>query len=1529
MTEELFPLEQADAVFQQGDPVVQPPKKDPYKKKVWGILSSNFEDFKLSEDDFYKKLAADKTYANKVYDVLASSFEDFSKPKDKFIVDIYYEEPVKKKDGTKALGFSQYDFLNVGKPSSLTPLPLVGEYSQVQEPKAAPKVEEPIKVAPLIQVDETLDPIQLAQKTTKIETGKDDPYSVKLARGGFGDDWTESVKDLPKGYENHELFGTSNLLKQYKENPVGFARTVSSLKWQTALASAMLNKKNQIFATNIKNPKTENDVRYNEQNQVAIDNINDENQSFIDMQSYTGAGDKKQHFQQIVNLINKYIDNDEDRRKAIDNLRVDRGIDFGSLNDFSKFNKLQAEGSSKGLNAYELMGYDYLKYIDPQQAEFFRRTVMDIGEGELDATQFRAYEKNKRDLEKIGMNVMNSHVKEGLDSLIAKSKANGGVLSDSDYKLAQKYQNELDRIGINSNIIDSQVQNNNEDIELESAAQEAAGQRFSTPKTLYNILVNSFSNTGSGILHYIKSPVRMFQDESSSNRDLLTSQGMDMFTNQLVNLTSEKGLYKNSRLDISPELQDKIDQVKLSGKSQEEIIDDVKKLMSSNRDKWRTVKAEGSFNITPLSVATSVTRLGAEITPYIILEAVSGGGSTEGLVSKLAKTWAAVALTSYEGLVQSAMRNKDPNPEATALADITINTIAFTVGGIPSKIRAKAGTNTVVGKLINKMDDATIMKALEKRPKVLTDYLLQYGKRVGNAVVSSSKSAASMQAALAGAEILKGADVNSDFAKEQISQFLNFTLFGAIGLSAKKTPDFKAESRDALYLASQNPEALIRYTKEQIKSGKITSEQGEQIVNNINGAKKFYDNLPKTDANGKPFDDIQKSNLMFEQIKQSYLENKLGDVSGKEKQKIEKDLADTQDKIDEINSGTLLEDISKISKDKADARDKRIDELEEVISNHDAVLEEKGRGPLSDKARVELGRELEDLKLQKAEGAEPTSSLEELGKKTEKVPEYMDLGKFMAETNKPIEEVKPIEVKAKVEPVEVKAQNEPTKEPVIVVHGTGDNGFVLEHNEGIDKKGIVMPEDVRRTTVGQEDLTIEEKNELNKTGSLVKDNEALNNGDKKVSIFTKHSDSFGRSGGSRFDIVIPENNSSTAEGVKDVLDKLYDENLIKNRKGSEYIKEAVKRVKEYIDSNKTEAIKEEVKAEGKPEVKSEGAQLKSKRAGGVEPELPKGGTTVVTETGLTEKERQDKIEERKRQTKITEEVDKRNKLVQDTKSFYKHNKRQRNSSEGLRELNRLRIRARELGLEIDDRLESVIKKTGARRTKIKYNAKAEGDATIVDGKTLYERDSNTQKVFKELHDSGNILDFKDEFGTRLSDAQIDATIQDILDGIPSKRANRYLDKLEEAIKNDEFPIYDKGLGEYNPTYKDLMNIEKEVVGEPMDEVALNKFLNEESNLTPEQEQQLTDNIENLLHEYETEPQTGVEGEIQQTKPASKEGITAETKPIAENAGEVAKTEKKLEKAYKDLTNIEKRQIINSKFDKLLEELKIEKICPTD
>jgi len=87
----------------------EPVQEQPYKKKVFDILSSSFDDFKLGEQDFYKKLSTDKTYAGKVHDVLIENFSDFKKPKNEFINSLTFIEPVKKKDG--------------GAISSLTELP--------------------------------------------------------------------------------------------------------------------------------------------------------------------------------------------------------------------------------------------------------------------------------------------------------------------------------------------------------------------------------------------------------------------------------------------------------------------------------------------------------------------------------------------------------------------------------------------------------------------------------------------------------------------------------------------------------------------------------------------------------------------------------------------------------------------------------------------------------------------------------------------------------------------------------------------------------------------------------------------------------------------------------------------------------------------------------------------------------------------------------------------------------------------------------------------------------------------------------------------------------------------------------------------------------------------------------------------------------------------------------------------------------------------------------------------------------------
>jgi hypothetical protein len=356
------------------------------------------------------------------------------------------------------------------------------------------------------------------------------------------------------------------------------------------------------------------------------------------------------------------------------------------------------------------------------------------------------------------------------------------------------------------------------------------------------------------------------------------------------------------------------------------------------------------------------------------------------------------------------------------------------------------------------------------------------------------------------------------------------------------------------------------------------------------------------------------------------------------------------------------------------------------------------------------------------------------------------------------------------------------------------------------------------------------------------------------------------------------------------------------------------------------------------------------------------GERIVTVTGKTEPERQASIEQRKEQTTVKPQVLELNKLVQDARRFAKQYKPYKKSSQGLQELNSLRLRVRELvakypeleGIEL--KKEKIVRpsttkgsmgKMNVKRAVI-YNSKAEGDAIIEEGgKVLTDRNQNVQEIFEEFNNSNIFLDFKQDTGKRMSNTQLEATIQDILDGIPSKRANRYLDELEAAIAKNEIPLYDKTFGKEGvplEMLREATGVKREVVGEPMDEVSLMKFLDGESKLTPEEQAELTDNVENLLYEYEPEfepkaggqPKAGVETKIQPAEAKPEEGVPAKAEPTP-SAAKAEPIEKSLEDSYKELPKAEKvrkkaiEDIVDKNFDSILQQLKdknkIEKICP--
>lgn len=127
---------------------------------------------------------------------------------------------------------------------------------------------------------------------------------------------------------------------------------------------------------------------------------------------------------------------------------------------------------------------------------------------------------------------------------------------------------------------------------------------------------------------------------------------------------------------------------------------------------------------------------------------------------------------------------------------------------------------------------------------------------------------------------------------------------------------------------------------------------------------------------------------------------------------------------------------------------------------------------------------------------------------------------------------------------------------------------------------------------------------------------------------------------------------------------------------------------------------------------------------------------------------------------------------------------------------------------------------------------------------------------------------------------------------------------EESLEDQELEFYRR----YSLT-EDEIDAELALIEESLDIDGSDEY---DFNLPEE-------HINNLIEQYEAETKNKIE---QPTEGIKEEG----TKKISDRE---ASEQKKLEKSYKDLTNIEKRQIINSKFEELLKELKIEKICPTD
>ena len=300
-----------------------------------------------------------------------------------------------------------------------------------------------------------------------------------------------------------------------------------------------------------------------------------------------------------------------------------------------------------------------------------------------------------------------------------------------------------------------------------------------------------------------------------------------------------------------------------------------------------------------------------------------------------------------------------------------------------------------------------------------------------------------------------------------------------------------------------------------------------------------------------------------------------------------------------------------------------------------------------------------------------------------------------------------------------------------------------------------------------------------------------------------------------------------------------------------------------------------------------------------EPPTVEGGRKVATISGLTEEERVDRVEKRKKSTALTKEEVLNNDLVDLTNQL--------KTARGLEKANtQAKIRQKVLGLNAEAGFEkyrfdgvAVRKRTesktkGVRYTKINRTSRdSSGGAIKEDAVLLTDRSPEFTNIFEALVESPALeaLQVDRGDGTSMTKEQIQSALEDALDGIPSVAADNLLNTLEEGFNRGFFDLRAKDLGiEGTQTVQAMLDefigAEKEVVGEPMDEEALLKFLEEESKIELEEDIELLDNIENLITEYESEPtKTITKGEVSSTKTESETRVTEQPKPTESRKSE--------------------------------------------
>ena len=525
---------------------------------------------------------------------------------------------------------------------------------------------------------------------------------------------------------------------------------------------------------------------------------------------------------------------------------------------------------NSGLNENQIIGFNYISAVVPEELGKYRAALIpdsDIGDNWKAKT---AKQQALKALTQIGINIVAPTVTEELKNEISEYNNQVTAFNKNYYFDATpdavkemidylgEREKRINKLSSMSSRFDRDLTNLNDDskygyanyYERQGLLQELTEQRHGAITQPLLQLGRASYNTGATLVDIIKRP---FLSDKENEVNLATLMGTNIVLDNELKVAQRNQMEKVPYV-MTPTFQASYDDImnnkSLSDEDKKSKVYDL--IVSDPNGVQADIKGKES-NLTISSLWYGMTNLAADLAPYLLVEAMTGGTATGGIaptvMKKFTSSFIAAFATGFHQSYIDAISRGSANPYQDAMRATAISSLAMAGAGTPSIMKSIIGTKSVIGKMVNKMTDKEINAVLRKQPPALLAFRKAYditgkvvgatkeGFKGGTKMVALTTAAAAINDQMYGE--VRDIEEYIDGGKLEI---LKFTLFGGItgGIARGFKEKYGDLTRSTLYEAAANPKKFLEALEIKIKNNELSKEDAGQIRNNIEQASKIY-----------------------------------------------------------------------------------------------------------------------------------------------------------------------------------------------------------------------------------------------------------------------------------------------------------------------------------------------------------------------------------------------------------------------------------------------------------------------------------------------------------------------------------------------------------------------------------------------------------------------------------------------------------------------------------------------------------------